>query len=140
MFLLWWAYFCMCFYSFLTSVTGDCMYMPCFEEGIQGYYTCWSYTVICIPHGKWDFLRQYLKFSRGCYHTKLDHYRSPFILVSARYSFFAVADPGFPVGGGVHPLAGGVDLQHRRFSVKMYAKMKELGPIGEVMHPARPPP
>ena len=41
----------------------------------------------------------------------------------------SVADPGFPMGGGVDPL-GGVDLRHRRFSAKMYAKMKELGPIG----------
>ena len=31
--------------------------------------------------------------------------------------------------GGVHPL-GGVDLQRGHFLVKMYAKMKELGPIG----------
>ena len=31
--------------------------------------------------------------------------------------------------GGVHPL-GGVDLQHGHFLVKMYAKMKELGPMG----------
>ena len=45
-----------------------------------------------------------------------------------------VADPGFPMGG-VHPLWGGVDLQHGCFSVKM----KELGPIGGGMRPARPP-
>ena len=32
-------------------------------------------------------------------------------------------------GGGMHPL-GGVDLQCGHFLVKMYAKMKELGPIG----------
>ena len=38
--------------------------------------------------------------------------------------------------GGVHPL-GGVDLWHGHFLVKMYAKMKELGPIGGV-HPAHP--
>ena len=50
------------------------------------------------------------------------------------YLLHAVADPGFPVGGG------GVDLQHRRFSVKMYAKMKELGPIGEGVRLACPPP
>ena len=43
----------------------------------------------------------------------------------------AVADPGFPIGGGgVHPLGEGVDLRHGHFSVKMYVKMKELGPIG----------
>ena len=31
-------------------------------------------------------------------------------------------------GGG--PVRGGVDLRHGRFSPKMCAKMKELGPIG----------
>ena len=41
--------------------------------------------------------------------------------------------------GGMHPLGGGVDLRRRRFSVKMYAKMKELGPIGGGVRPARPP-
>ena len=41
----------------------------------------------------------------------------------------AGADPGFPVGGhGI--VSGGVDLQRRRFSVKMYVKTKELGPVG----------
>ena len=38
-----------------------------------------------------------------------------------------MADPGFPVGG-VDPL-GGVDLGHGHFLVKMYVKMKELGPV-----------
>ena len=33
-----------------------------------------------------------------------------------------MADPGFPIGG--------VDLRHGHFLVKMYVKMKELGPIG----------
>ena len=40
-----------------------------------------------------------------------------------------MADPGFPVGGRA-PVRGGVDLRHGHFSVKMYVKMKELGPIG----------
>ena len=35
-----------------------------------------------------------------------------------------MADPGFPVGGG------GVDLRRGCFSAKMYAKTKELGPVG----------
>ena len=48
----------------------------------------------------------------------------------------SVADPGFPVGG-VHPL-GGVDLRHGCFLVKMYAKMKELGPTGGGVCPACP--
>ena len=38
------------------------------------------------------------------------------------------------------PIGGGVELQRRHFSVKMYAKMKELGPIGESVRPACPPP
>ena len=42
----------------------------------------------------------------------------------------AVADRGFPVGG-VDPL-GGVGLQRGCFSVKMYVKTKELGPVGGV--------
>ena len=41
--------------------------------------------------------------------------------------------------GGVHPLGrGGVDLRHGHFSVKMYVKTKELGPIGGGVRPARP--
>ena len=39
-------------------------------------------------------------------------------------------DPGFSVGGGCGPVLGGFGLQHGHFSVKMYAKMKELGPVG----------
>ena len=35
----------------------------------------------------------------------------------------AGADAGFPVGEGVDPQCG-------HFSVKMYVKMKEIGPIG----------
>ena len=38
----------------------------------------------------------------------------------------SVADPGFSVGGG------GVDLRRGHFSVKMYVKTKELGPMGGV--------
>ena len=38
-------------------------------------------------------------------------------------------DPGFPVGGHA-PVKGGVDLRHGHFSVKMYVKTKELGPMG----------
>ena len=41
----------------------------------------------------------------------------------------AVADPGFPVGGRA-PVTGGMDLRRGHFLVKMYVKMKELGPIG----------
>ena len=52
---------------------------------------------------------------------------------------YSVAYPGFPVGGGRAPVTGGVDLRHGCFSVKMYEKMKELGPIGGGVHPAHPP-
>ena len=40
-----------------------------------------------------------------------------------------MADPGFPVQG-CGPIRGAVDLRCRHFSVKMYPKMKELGPVG----------
>ena len=33
-----------------------------------------------------------------------------------------------------------MDPQHGHFSVKMYVKMKELGPVGGGVRPARPPP
>ena len=49
----------------------------------------------------------------------------------------SVADPGFPVGGRA-PVRGVVELQHRRFLVKMYAKTKESGPIGGRV-PGTPP-
>ena len=50
-----------------------------------------------------------------------------------------MADPGFPIGGRAPIGWGGVHLRHWCFSVKMYAKMKELGPIGGGVRPARPP-
>ena len=42
------------------------------------------------------------------------------------------ADPGFLVGSEAPKLirGRGADLQHGQFSVKMYVKMKEVGPIG----------
>ena len=40
-----------------------------------------------------------------------------------------MADPGFPVGRH-GPIRGDVDLRCGHFSAKMYAKMKEMGPIG----------
>ena len=49
-------------------------------------------------------------------------------------------DPGFSVGGcGPILGGGGFGLQHGHFSVKMYAKMKELGPV-EGHAPTRNPP
>ena len=41
-----------------------------------------------------------------------------------------MADPGFPIGRGHGPIREGMDLQCGHFLAKMYAKMKELGPIG----------
>ena len=46
----------------------------------------------------------------------------------------AVADPGFPVGGG-----GGHGPLTWALLVKMYAKMKELGPIGGACTGHTPP-
>ena len=40
-----------------------------------------------------------------------------------------MADPGFPVGGDADPL-GGANLRRVHFLVKMYAKMKEIDPVG----------
>ena len=50
-------------------------------------------------------------------------------------------DPGFSVGGAWTHFGGGggFGLQHGHFSVKMYAKMKELGPIGGACAGTRPP-
>ena len=45
---------------------------------------------------------------------------------------FSVADPGFPVGGGVDPQGGYV-------TKILYVKMKESGPIGGVCAPGTPP-
>ena len=45
--------------------------------------------------------------------------------------------PRISRSGGVDPLGGDVDLRRGCFSQKMYAKMKELGPVGDVLR-ARP--
>ena len=49
----------------------------------------------------------------------------------------AVVDHGFPVGGH-GPVRGDVDLWCGHFLVKMYVKMKELGPVGGGVHQACP--
>ena len=48
-----------------------------------------------------------------------------------------MADPGFPIGGH-GSVRGGMDPQHRHFLVKMYVKMKELGPVGGGVYLAPP--
>ena len=40
-----------------------------------------------------------------------------------------MVDPGFPVGGAPTHW-GGANLQHVHFLVKMYAKTKEIDPVG----------
>ena len=40
-----------------------------------------------------------------------------------------MADPGFPVGGP-QPVGGGANLRRIHFSAKMYAKTKEMDPVG----------
>ena len=48
----------------------------------------------------------------------------------AFFEYYTVADPGFPVGGGRRPVGGGgADLRRVHFSVKTYAKMKEMDPV-----------
>ena len=56
-----------------------------------------------------------------------------------RRTYYTGPDPGFSVGGGHGPILGGFGLQRGHFSVKMYAKMKELGPVGGGVCRARPP-
>ena len=54
-----------------------------------------------------------------------------------KFHSYSVADPGFPVEGAwTH--GGGVDPRSGCFLVKMYAKTKELGPIGRGVHRACP--
>ena len=42
-------------------------------------------------------------------------------------------------GGGAEPFGGGANLQRGYFSAKMYAKMKELDPVGGGTRRRRPP-
>ena len=42
-----------------------------------------------------------------------------------------VADPGFPVSGGVDLVGGGVDSQGGYISKILYVKTKEFGPMGQ---------
>ena len=50
----------------------------------------------------------------------------------------AVADPGFPIGGGMDVI-GGLYSQCRYISESLYVKMKESAPVGGCV-PSRPPP
>ena len=59
-----------------------------------------------------------------------------------KYAFndsFAVADPGFPVGGGVDLVRGAVDPRGGYVSKILHVKTKESGPVGGGARRARPP-
>ena len=60
-------------------------------------------------------------------------------LFSSVYSHIAVADPGFPVGGGVDLVRGAVDPRGGYVSKILHVKMKESGPVGGGARRARPP-
>ena len=49
---------------------------------------------------------------------------------SVNERWLTVADPGFPVGGGVDLVGGGVDSRGGYVSKILYVKTKELGPLG----------
>ena len=49
----------------------------------------------------------------------------------------AVADPGFPIGGGVD-VVGGVYSQGGYILESLYVKTKESGPVRGGVHPACP--
>ena len=51
----------------------------------------------------------------------------------------SVADPGFPIGG-VPTHWGGTNLRHVHFLAKMYAKAKEMDPVGGGGHMLVAPP
>ena len=48
-----------------------------------------------------------------------------------------MADPGFPVGGGVDLVGGGVDSRGSYVLKILYVKTKELGPLGGARAPPR---
>ena len=50
-----------------------------------------------------------------------------------------MADPGFPVGGGVDLVGGAVDPWGSYVSKILHVKMKESGPVGGGARRARPP-
>ena len=54
----------------------------------------------------------------------------------------SVADPGFPVGGGVDLVGGAVDPRGGYVSKILHVKMKESGPVGGGggRAPGAPPP
>ena len=72
-----------------------------------------------------------------CEMKELDMLAAPPPHGSANEDAPPVVDPGFPIGWHA-PIRGVVDLQRGHFLVKIYAKTKELGPIGGCV-PGMPP-
>ena len=62
------------------------------------------------------------------------------LTISDRWSTNAVADPGFPVGGGVDLVRGAVDPRGGYVLKILHVKMKESGPVGGGRAPGAPPP
>ena len=52
----------------------------------------------------------------------------------------AVADPGFPVGGGTNLVGGGANSRCAYVSKNLYVKMKEFRPLGGRRMPPLDPP
>ena len=50
-----------------------------------------------------------------------------------------MADPGFPIGGGVDLVGGAVDPRGGYVSKILHVKMKESGPVGGGRAPGTPP-
>ena len=60
-----------------------------------------------------------------------------FVFVS--FQTYSVADPGFPIGGGVDLVRGAVGPRGGYISNILHVKMKESGPVGGGARRARPP-
>ena len=69
-----------------------------------------------------------------CYTTEITNH-----CYTAKITVFPVADPGFPVGGGVDLVRGAVDPRGGYVSKILHVKMKESGPVGGGARRARPP-
>ena len=57
----------------------------------------------------------------------------------SQYVSLSVADPGFPVGGGMDLIWGAVDPRGSYVSKILHVKMKESGPVGGGTCQAHPP-
>ena len=62
-----------------------------------------------------------------------------FLTKVSNYTSETVADPGFPVGGGVDLVRGAVDPRGSYVSKILHVKMKESGPVGGGARAGRAP-